>query len=467
METDAIAHRLLGTILKTPTLAALAVQTVGDRYWLEPWPSSETREIARCVQTYTRRGEYPSLDYLREDFAEHPAILALLDDLPNHAEADHMVPQTARRLKAEALRVRAKLAADTIHRQFLDPAADPIALASNAIVALSEFASAGGNYPSSAEMAETLIQDYDAMKSGNRPQGFRFYHPTMEHLLGGGLPYGEMFVLGARPSHGKTSFLGNIIVRALRQKHPVVFFSMDDSYELAQKRLACIYASISLSHALHGRLLPATEQRYFAALRWLGRSPLLIVPDKELTPLQCRAILQTSMLTRFPGQKPLAAMDFLQKQRADRTDDDDDHDSRGKVTANARAWKSTAADLGVPAIVLAQLNRESQKGGGRRPRLEDLKESGAIEEEAYAVGLLDYPYRYDRNAPANSADLWLDKNKGGAIGHARYLFSGYDLRFVPWRDDIDVELSGQEMADEQRRLLSSQTTDPPPEQDEI
>jgi len=465
VETDATAYRLLGTILLHPAMAALAVQTVGERYWLSPWPSSETLAIARRIQQYTQRGELPALHYLRDDLAEQPALLALLEDLPRHAEAENLVPQTARRLKSVALRLGARLTADSLALQFADPAADPVLLSSQAIVQLAEYASAGAHYPSPREMGETLVADYDAMHSGARPDGFKLYHPVLDHLLGGGLPYGEMLVLGARPSHGKTSFLGNIIVRALRANHPVVFFSLDDSHKLALSRLACIHGGISLSHALHGALRPATEARYKAALRWLGQAPLEIVPNRDLSPLQSRAILQSAMLTRFPGRKPLAALDYAQKQ-APYVDGHERLDTRNQVSACMWTWKTTIGDLGVPGIVLAQINRDAKKSGATRPRLENLKESGAIEEDAYAVGLLDYPYRDDPAKPANLVHLYLDKNKGGPVGQARLHFSGHDLRYTPWDDERDTELTGPQMQEAQRHLLADQTT-APPEEDRI
>jgi len=465
MESDTMAYRLLGTILLHPAMAALAVQTVGERYWLTPWPSSETLTIARKIQDYTRRGELPALHYLRDDFAEQPHLLALLDDLPRHAEAENLVPQTARRLKGEALRMGAKFAVSSLANQFADPQADPVQLSSQAIVQLSEFASAGAHYPSAGEMAETLVSDYDAMHAGERPDGFRFYHPILDHLLGGGLPYGEMFYLAARPSHGKTSYVDNLIIRALVKGQPTVFFSLDDGHKLAQARLACIYGGISLSHAIHGQLRPATEARYKAALRWLGQVPLEIVPNRDLSPLQSRAILQALMLTRFPGRKPLVVLDFIQRQ-APYVDGHDRLDTINQISACSWTWKTTADDLGVPLIMLAQINRDGKKSGVARPRLENIKGSGNIEEDAYAVGILDYPYRDDPSKPANSVYLYLDKNKGGAIGQARYHFSGHDLRYTPWDDARDIELSGQQQQDHQRRILSDQTT-PSPEEDPI
>lgn len=459
MDSTATAYRLLGTILLAPETAALAVQTVGERHWLSPWPDAPTREIARLVARYVAAGELPALHVLRDDLEEHPATLAVLDDLPHHAESPTLVPQTARRLKTHALRLGARLAADHLALQFAAPDADPVALASEAIVRLAEYASAGAHYPTVAAMGARLSAEYDAMRDGTRPDGFRLYHPVLDHLTGGGLPYGEMLVLGARPSHGKTSWVGNMIVRALRQDHPVVFFSLDDSQQLAQQRLACIHASVSLSHAAHGRLRPATEARYKLALDWLGRAPLEIVPLRELSPLGSRAVLQSLMLTRFVGRRPLVVLDFVQRQ-APYVDGADRMDSRSQNSATSWAWKQTATELGVPLVVLAQLNRATKTTGDRRPRIENLKESGNIEEDAYAVALLDYPYRDDKDKPGNVVYVYLEKNKGGAIGQAKYLFSGHDLRYTPWRD-TDVELSGPDMQAEQRRLLAEQTDAPP------
>jgi replicative DNA helicase len=245
-----------------------------------------------------------------------------------------------------------------------------------------------------------------------------------------GVPYGKFVVLAARPSHGKTSYAGNIIDLALRIGHPVVFFSLDDDGELALTRLACIHAGISWRHAHNARLNHETEARYRETLAWLRVAPLEVYTNRSISPLQSRARLHALLCGRFRGSRPLVVVDFIQKQ-ANAVEEAAQLDATSRVALASAQWKDTFEELDLPGLVLAQLNRSA---AGSEPLLEHIKQCGGVEEDAYAVLLLWRPGRDDPRRPANQALVHLAKNKGGPTARCVFHFAGYCCRYTPWRD---------------------------------
>jgi hypothetical protein len=288
---DDLAHRLLGTILVNPAAAELAIMLVGPARWLHPWPNADTVAIARAIQQIALRGDLPDPLTVADHLGDHPAAATLLPDLPRLAEAANLVPQRAEELRRHALLLSARMTIDGFAHRITDPEADPVALSQELIARISEYATAGSRERSVSTLAHELIAQYDAIRDGTRPDGLKLTHPILDTLLGGGLPYGRMTILGARPSEGKTSLLCNWIDLTLRIHHPVAVFTFDDDPELFLMRLACIHAGICFASARSGTLRPKTEARYKAAYQWLIDSPLEIISDHNLSPLACRADL--------------------------------------------------------------------------------------------------------------------------------------------------------------------------------
>jgi replicative DNA helicase len=452
---DDLAHRLLGTILANPEAATLAIMLVGPDRWLHPWPNADTVAIARAIQQITLRGDLPDPITVTDQLGDHPSATTLLPDLPRLAEAANLVPQRAEELRRHAILLTARMTIDGFAHRLTDPEADPVALSQELIARVSEFATAGSRERSVSTLAHELIAQYDAIRDGTRPDGLRLHHRVLDTYLGGGIPYGRMTILGARPSEGKTSLLCNWIDATLRTNHPVVFFTFDDDPELSLQRLACIHAGVSYASARSGTFRPATEARYKAAYQWLIDSPLEIVSDHDLSPLACRAKLHGLLAGRFAGELPLVAVDFLQTN-ASAIEDYDKMDRRNAVLLSSRQWKETIETLHLPGIVLAQLKRDA-KGA---PHMEHLKESGDLEQDANVIILIERPGKDNPQKPANQLLGHIRKNKTGNLGTAVWAFSGWNFRYVPWDDATDVHLSLEEMAHEEAQMLATQANDP-------
>lgn len=241
-----------------------------------------------------------------------------------------------------------------------------------------------------------------------------------------GLQAGQMFVVAARPSMGKTSFMMNVIENiCIDQRRPGMVFSLEMSVPQLTRRL--IYARARFSGA---SLVPRTTpskgelQRIQRASLEIADAPLFIDATESITINELRAKAR-----RRHRITPLSiiAIDYIQLMKS-RTKQA--QNSREREIAEISAGiKGLAKELGVPIIILAQSNRgpESRigKNAGKNdgmPRMADLRESGSIEQDADLVGLLYRPgyYAEDANAKAaesGRAELVLAKNRDGQTGH--------------------------------------------------
>ncbi len=253
-------------------------------------------------------------------------------------------------------------------------------------------------------------------------------------LFTGGLKKGEMFVLAARPSIGKTSLALNIIRNlALSTRTPrprrVAFFSLEMTAEQITRRLLCTEAGLSESVFWNKSFNKSDISRLTNAADILTNSTIFIDPTGGLTISELRA---KARMMKFRNHIDLVVIDYLQLMRADRA-----NDSRQQEVAEISSGiKQLAKDLKIPVLVLAQLNREVEKGAGAsaRPKLSHLRESGAIEQDADIVSFL----HRDRDEAKKVAEgesvkaEWIiEKNRNGRTGVVDLLFFPHRMEFVP------------------------------------
>lgn len=201
-----------------------------------------------------------------------------------------------------------------------------------------------------------------------------------------GLHGGEMIVIAARPSMGKTSLAMNIAEHvALDLNLPVGVFSLEMSSESLVLRLLCSRARVNLRNIRDGFLAERDFPKLTGAAGKLAGAPLFIDDTSGLSILQLRA--KARRMYQQNGIK-LFVIDYLQllnstSRRAE--------NRQQEIADISNGIKALAKELNVPIIVLAQLNRDMEKEKGRVPRMSDLRESGAIEQDADLVGLLYKP----------------------------------------------------------------------------
>jgi replicative DNA helicase len=248
-----------------------------------------------------------------------------------------------------------------------------------------------------------------------------------------GLHGGEMIVIAARPSVGKTSLAMNIAEHvAIEQKLPVGVFSLEMTSDSLVLRMLCSRSRVNLRNVRDGFLAERDFPKLTGAAGKLANAPLFIDDSSGLSILQLRA--KARRLHQQFGIK-LFVIDYLQllhstSRRAE--------NRQQEIADISNGIKSLAKELNVPVIVLSQLNRELERDKNREPRLSDLRESGAIEQDADLVGLLYRPKSGDDDdasgAPAEEdeampVNLLIAKQRNGPTGKVNLTFLKPYTRF--------------------------------------
>ncbi|QDU37657.1 Replicative DNA helicase [Maioricimonas rarisocia] len=251
------------------------------------------------------------------------------------------------------------------------------------------------------------------------PTGF----PELDHRLNGGLRAGNLLVLAARPATGKTA-LACSLASQLACATQVLFVSCEMTCTELLERLLAAESGLPLERIRTGRLDSSDEQRIAEAQERMAGRRLSIddIPGQTVS-----RIAATARRYRRRHGLGLIVVDYLQilaskDKRANR---------ESEVAAMSRGLKSLARELEIPVIALSQLNRAVEYREVKRPRLSDLRESGAIEQDADIVLLLHRAAMHEPGAPDDEAELIIAKNRNGTTGVVRLLWDGRTTRFRP------------------------------------
>lgn len=243
---------------------------------------------------------------------------------------------------------------------------------------------------------------------------------------------GELLILAARPSMGKTAFSLNIAQHiALRLKKTVAYFSLEMSKEAVMMRLLAAEARVNMSDLKTGRISDSAWPKLIDAAGHLSEAPLFIDDTSGISPFEVR-----SRCRRLKAQHGLDCImiDYLQIMKLkERTE------SREREVAEiSRTLKSISKELHVPVIALAQLNRGVEARTEKKPMLSDLRESGSIEQDADVIMLLYREEYYDKaDEKKGHAEVIIGKQRNGPTGTVALKFDGQYGRFR----DADPEQS--------------------------
>jgi replicative DNA helicase len=246
-----------------------------------------------------------------------------------------------------------------------------------------------------------------------------------------GLHGSEMIVVAARPSMGKTSLAMNIVEHVvLEDKLPVAVFSLEMSAEALVLRMMCSIARVNLRSIREGFMSESDFPKLTSAAGRLANAPLFIDDSAALSILQLRA--RARRLHQMHGIK-LFVVDYLQLLHS--TARRSQENRQQEISDISSGIKALAKELKVPVLVLSQLNRELERDKSRKPRLSDLRESGAIEQDADLVGLLYKPNAgEDDDGNTEEADgvpinLLIAKQRNGPTGDINLTFLKSYTRF--------------------------------------
>jgi replicative DNA helicase len=244
--------------------------------------------------------------------------------------------------------------------------------------------------------------------------------------LTAGLQPSDLIIVAGRPSMGKTAFCLNMAENAaLRSDVGVAVFSLEMSKEQLALRMLCSEARVDLSRVRTGHLTDREFPRLAMAAGRLGEAPVYIDDTPAITVLELRA--KARRLARDPASKlGLIIVDYLQLMRAE------GRDSREQeISEISRSLKALAKELHLPVVALSQLNRQVENRNPPRPKLSDLRESGAIEQDADVIAFIYRDEVYNPDDPDNHgvAEVIVAKQRNGPIGKVELTFLAAFTRF--------------------------------------
>jgi replicative DNA helicase len=286
------------------------------------------------------------------------------------------------------------------------------------------------------------VENYFSRKGTLNGIGTGF--PDLDRMTDG-LHGQEMIVIAARPSMGKTSLAMNIVENVvLEQNLPVGVFSLEMSAESLILRMMCSVARVNLRSIREGFMSEADFPKLTSAAGRLAKAKLLIDDSAGLSILQLRA--RARRMHQQHGVK-LFVVDYLQLLHSTARRSQDNRQQ--EIADISSGIKALAKELKVPVLVLSQLNRELEKDKSRKPRLSDLRESGAIEQDADVVGLLYKPSAGDDEdgAQTEEADglpvnLLIAKQRNGPTGDINLTFLKSYTRFESAAKVSDEDVPG-------------------------
>lgn len=271
------------------------------------------------------------------------------------------------------------------------------------------------------------LEMLDRMRRDGGNLGLATGFPDVDRVHAG-MQAGELHVLAARPGVGKTSFAMQVAEHHAcgPNRTPVAVLSLEMPAQQLVLRMAAARARVQLERLRRGRLVAADEERISEAMHELHGAPIFVDDSGDLSPLDIRAKAR-----RLKQQHPalgLLVVDYLQLVKV-----------RGRVESRqvevaevSRSLKALSKELAIPVLALAQLNRKVEERKGS-PMLSDLRESGAIEQDADSVMFLHRERLEDENeTPAGdttSVEFHIAKQRNGPVGDARLVFRGEFARF--------------------------------------
>jgi replicative DNA helicase len=237
-----------------------------------------------------------------------------------------------------------------------------------------------------------------------------------------GLQRSDFVIIAGRPSTGKTAFALNVASHAaVEMARPVLVFSLEMSKEQLVQRLICAEARVDSQKVRSGFLQPPEWRRIIDAAGRLSEAPLFIDDTANLSVLEARA---KARRIQAEHRLELVVIDYLQlmqgRWRAE--------NRQQEISEISRSLKALAKELNVPVVALSQLSRAVEARGDALPRLSDLRESGALEQDADLIMFL----ARKENAPdaeAGTTDLVIGKHRNGPTGRLELVFNAEYTRF--------------------------------------
>ena len=359
------------------------------------------------------------LEQIGDDFL---ARLATVVRSPAHAEHyAHIVREKA------IARSLITAAAEIQRAAFSDehPGDDLLEMAESAVFQLGDSRELGG----AQDVKSLLNETFEELDRGDVPADgvLTGYYQVDDYTSG--LRPGELIIVAGRPSMGKSTFALNLaMTAALQSGKSIAIFSLEMTAQHIVKNMLCAKSSVPGQKMRRGGrfINQAERQRLQDAAGPLFEARLFVDDAPALTPIMLR-----SKCRRIKARHglDLVLIDYMQLMEA-RGGSLGIDNRQQEISYISRSLKGLARELEVPVIALSQLNRDAEKREGNKPKLSDLRESGAIEQDADVICLLYRPWYYSRkDTERNDAEVIIAKQRNGPTGTVKLFFHDEVMRF--------------------------------------
>ena len=344
-------------------------------------------------------------------------LTALLDSVPTTSNVDYyasIVEETA--LRRRLMRAGARIG--ELATRTADPIEDVVDQAEQTVFAVAERRVGDGLAPIDPLLSTTLERAEEMHARGSEVTGLATGFRDLDRKLAGLQP-ANLVVVAARPSMGKSALALNIVHNVAVAGTPVAVFTLEMSREEVVQRLLCAHARVDSQKLRTGELNQTQWTKLTMAAGTLYKTPIFVDDSASLTVTEIRA--KCRRLTRQHGLG-LVVVDYMQLMHSTGRSEN----RQQEIAEISRALKTLARELHVPIIAVSQLNRSLETREDKRPRLGDLRESGAIEQDADVVMFI---YRHEYYHPEAQetrgiAEVNVAKHRAGAIGPV-------DMTFLP------------------------------------
>ena len=276
----------------------------------------------------------------------------------------------------------------------------------------------------------------DISQNPNSTTGLKTGFYGIDKKLNGGLQKGDLVLLAARPSVGKTTLAMNIVTNtAIKEKAVVAAFSLEMPKEQLAQRALCSVAKVDMTNALNGKLEPEDWRALWEARKLLVDSNIY-VDDSSL--INTGMILSECRKLKREKGLDLVMIDYLQLMNSSSRSNADNRQQ--EISTMTRNLKIAAKELNVPILLLSQLSRAPEQRNDHRPMLADLRESGSIEQDADIVMFIYNPdvYKAEDAPKPGIVDLMIAKNRNGEQGIVKLCFKKQCSTFISSTVDSDA-----------------------------
>ena len=377
--------------------------------------SGQPVDVVLLAEELKQRGQI-------EDIGGYTYLAELWDAAPTAANAEYYA-----KIVRDRAQVRNLIHASTeILRDAYEqaqPADELVAQAERKILDVAQM----GNTGQTITLEEALALAYDRIDKRNTGEamsisGLSTGYADLNEITAG-LQDSELIIVAARPSVGKTSFALNLVRNiAVDEGHPAFFVSLEQSRIELAERLLCCQARVD-SHKLRKGSLNSDDMEKLIEAGGVLRNARLFIDD-EASQSMLRIAANARRL-KLRHHIKVVVIDYLQLIEPDNRKDP----RQEQVAQISRRLKSLAKELNIPVVALAQVNRSSEERQDHRPRLADLRESGAIEQDADVVMLLHRPDRYEPGQNEGVVEVIIGKQRNGPTGEITLAYIKQYMRF--------------------------------------